>query len=76
MQGSFHPDGAGTVLKVYNERERKCLEALSTDILRGYVPEFMGEVTTSEGKRIFFCHFYHPFNFHFRFRCICYLFYR
>ncbi|VUZ53216.1 unnamed protein product [Hymenolepis diminuta] len=36
---------------MYNEVEKKCLEALSTDVLRPYVPEFLGEATTPNGKR-------------------------
>lgn len=52
VTGSFIPDGAGSILKMYNEAEKKCLEALSTDVLRPYVPEFLGEATTPNGKRI------------------------
>ncbi|VDN96318.1 unnamed protein product [Rodentolepis nana] len=54
LTGSFIPDGAGSILKVYNEAEKMCLEALSTDVLRPYVPEFLGEITTLDGKRNLF----------------------
>uniref|UniRef100_A0A5K3EHE0 Kinase n=1 Tax=Mesocestoides corti TaxID=53468 RepID=A0A5K3EHE0_MESCO len=49
--GSFIPDKAGVILKMYNERESKCLLALTSDILRSFVPKYMGEKITSDGKR-------------------------
>ena len=59
MKGTFLPDKAGTILKMYNEREKNCLTKLSNDVLRGFVPEYMGETATDDGKRILF-----QFNIH------------
>ena len=44
FSGNFRAGEQGTILKKLCPKEQKCLEALMTDVLRPYVPEFKGQV--------------------------------
>ncbi|XP_064622083.1 inositol-trisphosphate 3-kinase B-like isoform X2 [Lineus longissimus] len=41
-QGNFKAGEQGTILKKLCSREQKCLQTLMTDVLRPYVPEYLG----------------------------------
>ena len=51
-QGNFRAGEQGTILKKLCPKELKCLQALMTDILRPYVPEFRGDVEKDSERYI------------------------
>lgn len=44
FSGNFKAGDSGTILKKLCPKEKKCLTILMQDILRPYVPEYMGDV--------------------------------
>lgn len=51
-QGNFKAGDSGTILKKLCPKEKKCLSILMQDILRPYVPEYMGDVEKDNEKYI------------------------
>ncbi|KAG1685701.1 Inositol-trisphosphate 3-kinase B [Nymphon striatum] len=49
-QGNFRAGEQGTILKKLCNREDTCLNNLMKDILKPFVPDYKGEVDTSDGK--------------------------
>uniref|UniRef100_T1JCQ4 Kinase n=1 Tax=Strigamia maritima TaxID=126957 RepID=T1JCQ4_STRMM len=50
-QGSFKPGDQGTILKKFCPKEEKCLQALTKDMLRPYVPDYKGQVVNDDGEK-------------------------
>lgn len=51
-QGNFKagPDCFGTVLKKLCPKEELCFQILMKDVLRPYVPEYKGQITSDDGE--------------------------
>lgn len=54
-QGNFKAGPEqGTVLKKLCPKEEDCFQVLMKDVLRPYVPEYKGQVTSEDGERKYF----------------------
>ena len=54
--GNFKAGESGTILKKLCPKEKKCLSILMQDILRPYVPEYMGDVER-DNESILWCRY-------------------